>query len=137
VGNSETMQQLRDRIAQARATAHEHYPSSNADPAGPWRPKPDMPAPKPLPAVPREVLAASFPRPTLLMSVARTLPATFSIEDLTVRAWQAYPTAFGMARWPHPDSNKVISLVVGARGLVARGWLEKVGPKTYRVKEQA
>ncbi len=60
---------------------------------------------------------------------------TFSAEDLIVRAWKAYPESFGLNgyRESFPDSNRVLSKLMGSTGLCARGWLEQVGTKTYRL----
>lgn len=57
----------------------------------------------------------------------------FSAEALIVKAWQLFPEAFALAGYPHPDSNAVICILVGKRGLVRHGWLEKVAPKMYRL----
>lgn len=60
---------------------------------------------------------------------------TFSAEDLIVRAWKEYPESFGLNgyRESFPDSNRVLSKLMGSTGLCARGWLEQVGTKTYRL----
>lgn len=60
--------------------------------------------------------------------------SVFSAEALCIRAWQRWPEVFGLSGFPsHPDFNRVLVNIVGARGLVARGHLEKVGPKLYRL----
>lgn len=71
--------------------------------------------------------------PYLLYHVARALSQPFSIEELTLAAWRTHPGTFGMRTAVHPDTNRVVSVVVGQRGLVARGLLERVGPHRYRV----
>lgn len=60
---------------------------------------------------------------------------TFTAEDLIVRAWQQFPESFGLNgyRDAHPDSNRVLSKLMGSVGLCSRGWLEQVGVKTYRL----
>lgn len=57
----------------------------------------------------------------------------FSAEALVVAAWQKFPKAFGLKGYTdqHPDSNKVLSCVMGERGLTRRGWLAKMGQKLY------
>jgi pyruvate/2-oxoglutarate dehydrogenase complex dihydrolipoamide acyltransferase (E2) component len=60
---------------------------------------------------------------------------TFTAEDLIVCAWQKYPESFGLNgyRDSHPDSNRVLSKLMGSVGLCSRGWLEQVSTKTYRM----
>jgi hypothetical protein len=57
----------------------------------------------------------------------------FSAEALIVAAWQKFPQAFGLKGYAelYPDSNKVLSSIMGVRGLAGRGWLAKVGQKLY------
>jgi hypothetical protein len=57
----------------------------------------------------------------------------FSAEALIVAAWQKFPKAFGLKGYAdqYPDSNKVLSCIMGERGLARRGWLVKMGQKLY------
>jgi hypothetical protein len=57
----------------------------------------------------------------------------FSAEALVVAAWQKFPRTFGLKGYTdqYPDSNKVLSSVMGERGLTRRGWLAKMGQKLY------
>ena len=57
----------------------------------------------------------------------------FSAEALIVAAWQKFPQAFGLKGYAelYPDSNKVLSSIMGVRGLAGRGWLGKMGQKLY------
>jgi hypothetical protein len=57
----------------------------------------------------------------------------FSAEALIVAAWQKYPKTFGLKGYAdlYPDSNKVLSSIMGVRGLAGRGWLAKMGQKLY------
>jgi hypothetical protein len=57
----------------------------------------------------------------------------FSAEALIVRAWQKYPRSFGLKGYEdlYPDSNKVLSGIMGEKGLPKRGWMVKVGQKLY------
>jgi hypothetical protein len=64
----------------------------------------------------------------------------FSAEDLVVAAWERYPDTFGLAghidetgRALYPDSNRVFAEIMGAKPIRKRGFLEKVGNKTYQV----
>jgi hypothetical protein len=60
---------------------------------------------------------------------------TFTAEDLIVRAWKDYPESFGLSgyRENYPDSNRVLSKLMGSVGLCSRGWLEQVSTKLYRI----
>ena len=62
----------------------------------------------------------------------------FALALLVVHAWGRHYEEFGLegCESDHPDSAKVASIVMGQRGLVARGYLEKVRPKVYRVTER-
>ena len=57
----------------------------------------------------------------------------FSAEALVVSSWQKYPSTFGLKGYAdqYPDSNKVLTSIMGVRGLAGRGWLAKVGQKLY------
>lgn len=57
----------------------------------------------------------------------------FSAESLIVATWKKFPVTFGLKGFAdqYPDSNKVLSSIMGERGLTRRGWLEKVGQKLY------
>ncbi|GBD37478.1 hypothetical protein HRbin36_02612 [bacterium HR36] len=59
----------------------------------------------------------------------------FSAEDLIVAAWKEFPKAFGLRGYSeqYPDANRVLSAIMGERGLAKRGWLAKVGQKLYSV----
>jgi hypothetical protein len=57
----------------------------------------------------------------------------FSAEALIVASWQKYPRTFGLKGYAdnYPDSNKVLSSIMGEKGLARRGWLAKMGQKMY------
>lgn len=57
----------------------------------------------------------------------------FSAEALIVAAWQQFPRTFGLKGYAdqYPDSNKVLSSIMGVKGLANRGWLVKMGQKLY------
>src|SRR5262245_47549600 len=52
----------------------------------------------------------------------------FSAEALIVSAWRKYPRTFGLKGFEEqfPDSNKVLSGIMGEKGLPRRGWMTKV-----------
>jgi hypothetical protein len=62
----------------------------------------------------------------------------FSAEALVVAAWQKFPKTFGLKGYTdqHPDSNKVLSCIMGERGLTRRGWLAKMGQKLYALTRE-
>ena len=58
----------------------------------------------------------------------------FTANALVVAAWQLDHEAFGLeGHAEYPDSNRVLWILMGQRGLVRRGLLERVGPKLYRL----
>src|SRR3954469_1091026 len=62
----------------------------------------------------------------------------FSAEALIVASWQQFPRTFGLKGYAelHPDSNKVLSSIMGEKGLARRGWLSKMGQKLYSVSRE-
>jgi hypothetical protein len=59
----------------------------------------------------------------------------FSAEDIAVKAHELFRDDFSLKGYPQfPDSNKVYTQLMGKGApLFVRGWLEKVGTKTYRL----
>ena len=57
----------------------------------------------------------------------------FSAEALIVVSWQKFPKTFGLKGYAdqYPDSNKILSSIMGEKGLARRGWLAKMGTKMY------
>src|SRR2546423_15387007 len=57
----------------------------------------------------------------------------FSAEALIVGAWQKFPKTFGLKGYAdqYPDSNKILTSIMGEKGLARRGWLVKMGQKLY------
>jgi hypothetical protein len=57
----------------------------------------------------------------------------FSAEALIVASWQKFKKTFGLKGYAelYPDSNKVLSTIMGGKGLVHRRWLDKKGQKLY------
>jgi hypothetical protein len=62
----------------------------------------------------------------------------FSAEALVVSAWKKFPDTFGLKDFTglYPDSNKVLSCIMGERGLPRRGWLAKLGHKQYALTRE-
>jgi hypothetical protein len=62
----------------------------------------------------------------------------FSAEALIVGSWQKFPKTFGLKGYAdqYPDSNKVLSCIMGERGLTRRGWLSKMGQKLYTLTRE-
>jgi hypothetical protein len=86
------------------------------------------------------VVECTLPEKILLASAAleEAGQSPFSAEALIVAAWQRYPTTFGLKGYAqqHPDSNKVLSSIMGEKGLTRRGWLSKVGQKLYSLTRE-
>lgn len=81
-----------------------------------------------------------------LTSPHRLLIAALSLEDgdgfktwtesqLAVTAWQKTPKVFGLDgfRDKYPDNNTVRVCLSGKLGLITKGYLDRVAPKTYRL----
>ncbi|MFN4261335.1 MAG: hypothetical protein ACK4RK_18780 [Gemmataceae bacterium] len=62
----------------------------------------------------------------------------FSAEALVVASWQKFPRTFGLKGYSdqYPDSNKVLTSIMGEKGLTKRGWLAKMGQKLYTVTKE-
>jgi hypothetical protein len=62
----------------------------------------------------------------------------FTAEALIVAAWEKFPATFGLKGFieKHPDSNKVLSSLMGEKGLARRGWLVKMGQKMYALTRE-
>lgn len=81
--------------------------------------------------VPEKILLAAF-----ALEEAGQTP--FSAEALIVSAWQKYPRSFGLKGFAdqYPDSNKVLTSIMGEKGLARRGWLAKMGQKLYSLTRE-
>lgn len=57
----------------------------------------------------------------------------FTAEMLIVASWQRFQGTFGLKGFAekYPDSNKILSSIMGEKGLARRGWLVKMGQKLY------
>ena len=78
----------------------------------------------------------TVPQKLLLAALeARKKSPTFTAEDLVVQAWKLYPDTFGLSGYGdrYPDSNRVLTNIMGTKGMRGKGWLRKVGEKQYRL----
>ena len=62
----------------------------------------------------------------------------FSAEALIVASWVKFPNTFGLKGFAekYPDSNKILSSIMGEKGLARRGWLIKMGQKMYALTRE-
>lgn len=62
----------------------------------------------------------------------------FTAEMLIVGSWQKFPSTFGLKGFAekYPDSNKILSSIMGEKGLARRGWLVKMGQKLYALTRE-
>jgi hypothetical protein len=80
--------------------------------------------------------------PEKILLAAHTLEdqgqSPFSAEALIVAAWQKFPKTFGLKGYAdlYPDSNKVLTSIMGEKGLAKRGWLAKMGQKLYNLTRE-
>src|SRR5262245_47760676 len=78
-----------------------------------------------------------FTVPEKILLAAETLDkqgeSPFSAETLIVESWKRFPKTFGLKGFAelYPDSNKILSSIMGEKGLCRRGWLAKMGQKMY------
>jgi hypothetical protein len=70
-----------------------------------------------------------------LLRVARTIPQPFTLNDISVALWRAYPEIFGMRGYPYPDNHKVHSILYGDRGLISRGLITRVRMGVFSVPD--
>jgi hypothetical protein len=76
--------------------------------------------------VPEKILLAAY-------QLEKEGQSPFSAEALIVASWQKFKKTFGLKGYAefYPDSNKVLSTIMGGKGLVHRRWLDKKGQKLY------
>jgi hypothetical protein len=62
----------------------------------------------------------------------------FTAEAITVAVWKKFPNTFGLKGFIdlYPDNNKVLSSLMGEKGLARRGWLVKTGQKMYALTRE-
>jgi hypothetical protein len=71
-------------------------------------------------------------------SLASQGKSIFTAEDLVVEAWRLFQADFSLKGYAeYPDSNLVLTHIMGKRApLIARGWIEKIGAKQYRLTDK-
>jgi hypothetical protein len=81
--------------------------------------------------VPEKILLAAF-------QLEEEGKSPFSAEDLIVASWKRFPKTLGLKGYAelYPDSNKVLSSIMGVKGLVRRHWLDKKGQKLYSLSRE-
>src|ERR1700704_3871166 len=81
--------------------------------------------------VPEKILLAAY-------NLEEHGQSPFSAEALIVAAWQKFPRTFGLKGYAdqYPDSNKVLTSIMGEKGLAKRGWLAKMGQKLYTLTRE-
>src|SRR4051794_10215039 len=83
-----------------------------------------------------------FTVPEKILLAADTLDkqgqSPFSAEALIVASWLKFPKTFGLKGFAekYPDSNKILSSIMGEKGLARRGWLVKMGQKLYAMTRE-
>ena len=83
-----------------------------------------------------------FTVPEKILLAADTLDkqgqSPFSAEALIVASWQKFSKTFGLKGYAdqYPDSNKILSSIMGEKGLARRGWLVKMGQKMYALTRE-
>src|SRR5438046_9003380 len=57
---------------------------------------------------------------------------------LIVASWQKFPSTFGLKGFSekYPDSNKILSSIMGEKGIARKGWLIKMGQKLYAMTRE-
>lgn len=73
--------------------------------------------------------------PEKILLAAVDLESPFTAESLVVAAWRRFPKAFGLAGHADqfPDSNRCLCVLMGRRGMVSRGMVDRAGRKLYRL----
>jgi hypothetical protein len=81
--------------------------------------------------VPEKILLAAE-------SLEKQGQSPFTAEMLIVASWQKFPGTFGLKGFTdkYPDSNKILSSIMGEKGLARRGWLVKMGQKLYALTRE-
>lgn len=70
----------------------------------------------------------------VVLAVARGMKQPFRLNDLSIACHQYDPAYFGMEGYPHhPDNHKIHSFLYGKRGLIRKGFLERIDEGVFRV----
>src|SRR3954470_18543479 len=72
----------------------------------------------------------------MLLRVARTIPQPFTLNDISVAVWKACPEFFGMKGYPYPDNHKVHYILYGEKGLIAKGFIQRVSVGLFQVPDE-
>ena len=86
----------------------------------------------------QEINNLTIPEKILLAAIGiKGADKTFTAEDLVIASWKLFPDVFGLQGYAdkYPDSNKVLSNIMGNKGLREKKWIRKVGEKKYRITE--
>ncbi len=59
----------------------------------------------------------------------------FSAEELVVTAWKKFPETFSLTGFDYPDSNRVLSEIMGSKSIRKKGLIKKIGKKMYQLTE--
>jgi hypothetical protein len=70
-----------------------------------------------------------------LLRVARSIPQPFTLNDISVAVWKVCPEFFGMRGYPYPDNHKVHYILYGTRGLIAKGIIQRVRQRLFRIPD--
>ena len=70
-----------------------------------------------------------------IILAAGEAPQPFSVEQLTVAVWENDPHLFGLKGFEkvYPNNHAVLSALSGKKGLVSRGYLDRVGKGSYQI----
>jgi len=75
-------------------------------------------------------------RNTILRAATALPDGSFSAEDLTVQAFLMAPEIVAMNGHPHfPDHHRVYAALCGRRGIVEKGYLERLATGQYMLTE--
>jgi hypothetical protein len=84
-----------------------------------------------------DLSALEVPCWEIILRAARSLPEVFSLSALVVAAWKLSPSRLGLPGMEshYPSDRRVVAMLLGSKGMVAKGLLERVeeGVGTYRV----
>jgi hypothetical protein len=72
----------------------------------------------------------------IIMFAAKKLPQPFSVEDLVVEAWKLDKEKIGLDGFKqfYPNNNKILSALMGKKGLYNGGKLVKLGKGMLQIR---
>ena len=61
----------------------------------------------------------------------------FTEAEITIAAWEKYPETFGLRGYAklHPDSRRVLSNIMGEKGLRGKRWITSLGDTRYSLTQ--